>query len=243
MAKRYDQFCPIAHALSLVGERWSLLVVRELLKGPRRYTDLAGGLPGIGTNILATRLRELEAAGVVRKRKLPPPLASTVYELTEYGAGLEEAIHAIARWGARSLGPPESDDVVDPEWGLDAFPALLYPERARGLTETYTIGVGASTFTIRLEDGCLTVELGEAGDADVVAHMDMPTMFALASGDVAADDALEQGRVDLRHGDAAALARFFHVFSFASRVAGRADGRDELRLGPRMRVETAIPLA
>ena len=184
MAKRYDQFCPIAHALSLVGERWSLLVVRELLKGPRRYTDLAGGLPGIGTNILATRLRELEAGGVVRKRKLPPPVASTVYELTEYGAGLEEAIHAIARWGARSLGPPESDDVSIPSGGSTRFPALLYPERARGLTETYVIGVDASTFTVRLEDGSLTVELGAADDADLVAHMDMPTVFALASGDV-----------------------------------------------------------
>ena len=243
MAKRYDQFCPIAHALSLVGERWSLLVVRELLKGPRRYTDLAGGLPGIGTNILATRLRELEAGGVVRKRRLPPPVASTVYELTEYGAGLEEAIHAIARWGARSLGPPEHDDVIDPEWGLDAVPALLYPERARGLTETYVIGVDASTFTVRLEDGSLTVELGAADDADLVAHMDMPTVFALASGDVPIREAVERGRVDLRHGDAATLARFFHVFSFASRVATPADGRDATRLGPRVRVETAIPVA
>jgi len=243
MAKRYDQFCPIAHALSLVGERWSLLVVRELLKGPRRYTDLAGGLPGIGTNILATRLRELEAGGVVRKRRLPPPVASTVYELTEYGAGLEEAIHAIARWGARSLGPPESDDVVDPEWGLDAFPALFYPERARGLTETYVIGVDESTFTVRLEDGSLTVELGAADGADLVAHMDMPTLFALASGDVPTGEALEQGRVDLRQGDAATLARFFHVFSFASRLAGPAGRRDEPRLGPRVRVLAAIPVA
>ena len=243
MAKRYDQFCPIAHALSLVGERWSLLIVRELLKGPRRYTDLAAGLPGIGTNVLATRLRELEAAGVVRKRKLPPPIASTVYELTEYGAGLEESIHAIARWGTRSLGPPDTDDVVDPEWGLDAFPALLYPERARGLTETYVIVVQDSTFTVRLEDGCLTVELGAAAEADLVAHMDMPTMFALASGDVSAREALDQGRAALVHGDAAALARFFHVFSFAPRVATPAADRDEPRLGPRVRVETAIPVA
>ena len=77
MAKRFDQYCPIAHAMSLVGERWALLVIRELLKGPRRYTDLAGGLPGIGTNVLATRLRELESAGVLTKRRLPPPAAST----------------------------------------------------------------------------------------------------------------------------------------------------------------------
>src|SRR5687767_3855998 len=106
MSKRYDQYCPMAHALSLVGERWSLLIVRELLRGPKRYTDLAAGLPGIGTNILAARLKDLEEAGVVEKRKLPPPAASTVYELTEYGAGLQEPLYALARWGARSLRQP-----------------------------------------------------------------------------------------------------------------------------------------
>src|ERR671929_2269367 len=84
MARRFDQYCPVANALSLVGERWALLIVRELLRGPRRYTDLSGGLPGIGTNILAARLRELEDACIVERRRLPPPAASTVYELTEY---------------------------------------------------------------------------------------------------------------------------------------------------------------
>ena len=106
MSKRYDQYCPVCHALGLVGERWALLVVRELLQGPKRYTDLLEGMPGIGTNILASRLRELEAGGVVQKRKLPPPAASTVYELTEYGKQLEEPLYALARWGARTLGPP-----------------------------------------------------------------------------------------------------------------------------------------
>src|SRR5687768_9444722 len=139
MGKRFDQYCPIAHALSLVGERWSLLVVRELIRGPKRYTDLAAGLPGIGTNILASRLRDLEANGIVQRRKLPPPAASTVYELTEYGAGLEEVIHAMARWGARTLGLPPSEGNLEPDWGINALPALFYPERAEGLTETYVI--------------------------------------------------------------------------------------------------------
>ena len=98
--KRFEQYCPLAHALSLVGERWSLLIVRELLQGPKRYTDLAQGLPGIGTNILAARLRELEGCGIVAKRKLPPPWASTVYELTEYGEELREALYSLSRWGA-----------------------------------------------------------------------------------------------------------------------------------------------
>ena len=104
MAKKYDQYCPMAHALEMVGERWTLLVVRELLHGPKRYTDLADRLPGIGTNILAARLRDLEAGGVVAKRTLPPPAASKVYELTEYGVELKPVMRELARWGARSLG-------------------------------------------------------------------------------------------------------------------------------------------
>ena len=132
MAKRYDQYCPMAHALSLVGERWSLLIVRELLRGPKRYTDISGGLPGIPTNILAARLKDLEAGGIVEKKKIPPPAACTVYELTEYGAGLEEALYALARWGARSLGPPtKADDLYD-DWGLNALPAVFNREEARG---------------------------------------------------------------------------------------------------------------
>jgi DNA-binding HxlR family transcriptional regulator len=237
MAKRFDQYCPVANALSLVGERWALLVVRELLKGPRRYTDLAAGLPGIGTNILATRLRELEAGGVVQKRKLPPPAASTVYELTEYGSGLEEVVHAIARWGARSLGPPRREDDLDHEWGLNAFPALFYPERAHGLTETYLVRVDGDVFTVRVVDGHLhAVDLGATAPADVELSTDIATMFALASGDLPPLEALEQGRVEVE-GDPEAFVRCFRVFSFAPRLVTRAAGAgadaDEARLGPR----------
>ena len=123
MAKHYGQYCPVAHALELVGERWSLLVVRELLGGPKRYTDLAGALPGIGTNILANRLRDLEAAGVVEKRRLPPPAAANVYALTEYGEELREPLYALGRWGARSLGPPKAEDNLAPGWLVNAVRA------------------------------------------------------------------------------------------------------------------------
>jgi DNA-binding HxlR family transcriptional regulator len=160
--KRYDQFCPIAHALSLVGERWSLLVVRELLEGPKRYTDLVHGLPGIGTNILAARLRDLEDAGIVRKRKLPPPAASTVYELTEYGAELNEALYALARWGARTLGPPKPGDWIDPEWGVNAIPALFDPLAAGELDETWVLQVDEGVFTARFANGCVEAAVGAA---------------------------------------------------------------------------------
>jgi DNA-binding HxlR family transcriptional regulator len=231
VGKRFDQYCPIAHALSLVGERWALLVVRELLKGPRRYTDLSVGLPGIGTNILAARLRDLEAAGIVRRRKLPPPAASTVYELTDYGTELEEVLHAMARWGARTLGLPRSEDDLDAEWGLNAFPALFYPERARGLTETYVFRVDDDVFTVRLEDGRLRTELGAVPDADLELATDMGTFFALASGDLPPQAAVADGRVRL-DGDPEALVRCFRIFSFASRMATPAPDAPRADPGP-----------
>jgi len=223
MARRFDQYCPVANAMSIVGERWALLIVRELLRGPRRYTDLTAGLPGIGTKVLATRLRELEDGGVVQRRKLPPPAASTVYELTEYGAGLEEVIHAIARWGARSLGLPKREDDVDPEWGLNAFPALLYPERARGVTETTVVRIDDDVFTVRLLDGRLGVERGAIADPDLEVATDMATFFALASGDLPPGEALGDGRVRL-DGEPEALERFFRIFSFAPRLEPAPDG-------------------
>ena len=117
MAKCYDQYCPVAHALDLVGERWSLLIVRELLEdGQLRYSDLHARLDGCGTNILAARLKSLEQGGVIRRHRLDPPAASWVYELTEYGAGLREVLHVLAHWGARSLGPPAARGDLESGW-------------------------------------------------------------------------------------------------------------------------------
>lgn len=125
MAKSYCLYCPVAHALDLVGERWALLIVRDLLSGPLRYTDLAERLTGIPTNILASRLRDLEAVGVVAKRKLPPPTPVTVYELTERGRGLQRVVAELAMWGAQSLGPPDTTR-LDPGW--IRFPLRLLTE-------------------------------------------------------------------------------------------------------------------
>lgn len=218
MAKRFDQYCPVAHALCMVGERWSLLVVRELLRGPRRYTDLLEGLPGIGTNILASRLRDLESAGVVQKRKLPPPAASTVYELTEYGQELEEAVYALARWGARTLGPPAPDEDLYPEWGVNAFLALFDPLAGAGVSGTYVLRVDDDVFTTRLEDGHLHTEVGAAEAPELDAAMDMETFFALASTELEPRKALRERRVRLAAGDSEALARFFKIFNLAPRT-------------------------
>jgi DNA-binding HxlR family transcriptional regulator len=221
MTKRFQQYCPVAHALGLVGDRWSLLILRDLLHGPRRYTDLHDGLPGIGTNILAARLRALEEAGIVRKRRLPPPAASTVYELTDYGVELEEVFFALARWGARSLGPPGPDDELYPEWGLNAVAALFSPEAARGLTETYVLKVDGDVFTVRLDDGRMHAELGEAEDADVVIDLSMETFFKLVSGDLTPFMALKRRFVQI-DGDRAAFERCFQVLTLAPRTRAAA---------------------
>jgi DNA-binding HxlR family transcriptional regulator len=158
MAKKrsYDQYCPMAHALDLVGERWNLLVVRELMHGPKRYTDLAEHLPGIGTNILASRLRDLEANGIVTKRVLPPPAASKVYELTDYGRDLRSVLRELALWGARSLGPPTGDDELFPGWLANALDVVLAPFAPPG------------RFEFRIGDEIASIVDGEAkeGPAD-----------------------------------------------------------------------------
>jgi DNA-binding HxlR family transcriptional regulator len=219
--KRFEQYCPLAHALGLVGERWAFLVVRELLHGPKRYTDLLDGLPGIGTNILAARLRGLEEAGIVRKRQLPPPAASKVYELTEYGSELEEVFWALARWGARSLGPPGPDDELYPEWGVNAFAALFFPEAARGLVETYVLRVNGDVFSAHVEDGHMHASVGAAEDAVVEIDTDMETFFSLAGGQLAPREAFKRRLVRVE-GDRAAYERFFQIFSLAPRTRAAA---------------------
>jgi DNA-binding HxlR family transcriptional regulator len=165
MHKRYDAYCPVAHALGLVGERWALLVVLELMHGPKRYTDLVERLPGIGTNILAARLRDLEAGGVVTRRTLPPPAASRVYELTDYGQELRPAIRELALWGARSLGPPSDQDELFPGWLANALDTVLAPLAPPGRFE-FRVGEEVAS----LVDG--EAQPGPVEDPDVVVEGD-----------------------------------------------------------------------
>jgi DNA-binding HxlR family transcriptional regulator len=135
MARKFEQYCPVAHALELVGERWSLLIVRELLKGPKRYTDLADALPRIGTNVLAARLKELEACEVIVKRRLPPPTPAQVYELTPYGVALRPIVRELARWGLHSLPAPRDDENLAPGWLPDALETFFAPVAPDGSFE------------------------------------------------------------------------------------------------------------
>jgi DNA-binding HxlR family transcriptional regulator len=170
VSKRYDQYCPVAHALGLVGERWALLIVRELLHGPQRYTDLTANLPKIGTNILSSRLKDLEACGIVSKRRLPPPAASQVYELTEYGHALKPVIRELAIWGIRSLGPPSLDEAPAPHWLEHALETVFAPVAPSG------------SFEFRVGDEVASLSDGEARpgpleDADVVVSAPDPAAF------------------------------------------------------------------
>ena len=172
MAKRYDQYCAIAHALELVGERWSLLIVRELLTGPKRYTDLSGSLPRIGTNVLAARLKELEAGGILTKRRLPPPTPAQVYELTPYGESLRPVMRELALWGIRSLGAPEDDDEFAPGWLQGALDTVFAPMAPAGSFE-FRIGDEVAS----LVDGAARV--GGVEQADVVVESDRKSFYYL----------------------------------------------------------------
>ena len=172
MGKHYEHYCPVAHALDLVGDRWALLVVRELMPGPKRYTDLVDHLPGIGTNILAARLRDLEAAGVVQKRILPPPAASRVYELTDYGRELRAVLRELALWGSRSLGPPTEADELFPGWLENALGTLLAPLAPPGRFEFRVGGEIAS-----IVDG--EARSGPIDDPDVVVEGDAECVYYL----------------------------------------------------------------
>jgi len=220
--KRYSQYCPIAHALDVVGERWALLIVRDLLKGPKRYTDLAAALPGIGTNILAARLRDLEKCGIVEKRRLDPPAAVTVYDLTPYGRELEEVMHALARWGARSLGPPSPDEVLSPGWLVNAARATFDPDAARGVDETYEVRAAGEVASIRVANERVEAAPGAAWDPDVVIETDPPTLFALVARELEPAAALAAGSARVVEGDPDALARYVSLFSLASRAAATA---------------------
>jgi DNA-binding HxlR family transcriptional regulator len=175
MSKSYRQYCPIAHALDLVGDRWSLLVVRELLAyGPRRYSDLSNHLEGCGTNILAARLKDLERYGIVRKRRLPPPAASTVYELTEYGQELRPVVHQLAHWGLRSLHPPTQDDELHPGW-LPAALRTAFPPNPTDACIEFRIGGERAAF-VRGE-----VLEGPADDPDAVVESDAEGLYHLVT--------------------------------------------------------------
>jgi DNA-binding HxlR family transcriptional regulator len=211
--RRYDQYCALARALDVVGERWTLLLVRELLLGPKRYTDLLEGLPGIGTNLLASRLKELERNGVVERVRLAPPAASTVYELTEYGRRLEPAVIALTQWGGRRLGQPKRGEHFRPEWLAIAMQASYRPDAAAERRESYELHVDDTVLHVRVEDGTARIREEEADAPAVIARTNAGTFLSLLFGHLTPADTVSGGQVRIM-GDAAAFERCIEAFAF-----------------------------
>lgn len=205
-----SRFCGLARALDLVGERWALLLVRDLLISPKRFTDLRRGLPRIPSNILSTRLRELEQAGIVRRRALPLPESGVVYELTEYGQELDEVVLRLGRWGAARMQEPRAGEIVTPDSMVMALRAMFRPESAEGVHATFQVELGPTVFFAEIRDGELVAGVGPASEPDLVIAAG-PSILALFAGEITAADAVATDLVALE-GEASLLHTFGEIF-------------------------------
>ena len=210
-AKRtYGDRCGVARALDLVGERWALLVVRELLLGPKRFTDLRTGLPHVSADILAQRLRELEESGIVRRGKLPPPAGSRIYELTERGQELEPIILALGRFGSVAPFPPGEAEI-----GVDAvvvaLKSLFSASAADGLGASYELRLGEQHFSVRVGDGRLEVTRGSAAAPDAIIESDPGTLATVLWHGRKVEEARRAGDLAIE-GDLRAVKRFLALF-------------------------------
>ncbi|MBT2565288.1 helix-turn-helix transcriptional regulator [Arthrobacter sp. ISL-85] len=211
-ARDYGQYSGITRAMELVGERWALLIVRDLLVGPRRYGELANGLPRIPSNILAARLKELQAAGVIRRA---PRSRVIVYELTPYGRELEPVILALGAWGFKAMGDPRGEQIITPDSMTIDLRTAFRPAVAATLPSTaYAAHFGSADLLIRVDGPTLDVRRGE-GSADLTFAAG-PDIHRLISGEVAPDYAIESGVVQVLGGRGNLLHRFADTFHLAA---------------------------
>jgi DNA-binding HxlR family transcriptional regulator len=211
--KVYGQYCGLAKALDLVGERWTLLLIRELAFGPRRFSDLVDGLPGISTAVLTERLTRLEEARLIVRRTLPPPAASKVYELTDDGRDLARAIVPLAAWGVRILAANrrKRTEAFRPAWGLLFLRETFDASSARGVHDVYEFHVDDSVISVIVDDGKMQVIEGPSGrPVDVEIHVDETTFIDLGVGRLRGRDAIRQGKLRLV-GSEAALRRYSSI--------------------------------
>jgi len=206
----YGQYCGFSRALEVVGERWALLIVRDLLVGPKRFTDLHRGLAGIPTNVLTARLKELEHGGVVRRRLLPRPAGSIIYELTEYGAELEDVVVHLGRWGAKSLGDPRCEEIITVDSLIMAMRTTFRPDAARKTRASYEFRFGDIVINLRIDGPKLIVAEGPLPGADLAVEAG-PALKSLLTGEVTPAEAIANGIVSLT-GDPALLTRFVEMF-------------------------------
>ncbi|MFM9919443.1 winged helix-turn-helix transcriptional regulator [Lacisediminihabitans sp. H27-G8] len=211
-ARDYGQYGGITQALELVGERWALLIVRDLLVGPRRYGELAAGLPRIPSNILAARLKELQAAGILRR---VPHSRVIVYELTAYGRELEPVVLALGAWGFKTLGDPREEQIITPDSMTMDLRTAFRPEVAASLPSTaYSARLGAAELLIRVHGSALDVSRGD-GVADL-AFSAGSDIRRLISGELSPHRAIQTGVVEVLRGRGELLDRFATTFHLAA---------------------------
>ncbi|MEV0641257.1 winged helix-turn-helix transcriptional regulator [Streptomyces sp. NPDC050619] len=191
--RSYDQYCSAARALDVVGDRWTLLIVRELLAGPRRYTDLHADLPGVSTDVLASRLKDMERDGLTTRRRLPPPGAAYVYELTGRGRELLPVLQALGVWGAPELGERRPTDAVRAHWF--ALP-LLRALEGQGLVEV-RLEEGEFHLYVGAEDGPVYGEGPAPGEPDARLVLDAGAWEAVSRGELSVADAVRAGRIEV----------------------------------------------
>jgi DNA-binding HxlR family transcriptional regulator len=209
--RSYDQYCPLSKALEVIGERWTPLILRDLALGPKRFTDLSNRLAGIAPNLLSQRLRTLEGHGVVRRRKLPPPAATQVYELTELGAELGPALFELARWGTRFLGPIAPGETFRLEYLLPILEDMVDEESARGVRETYEFHIDGAVFHVEVDDGNVAIRPGPpAGPPDLLVETDFQTFAEVGFGTLTPEEATAAGRGH-SEGDPAAMERALEI--------------------------------
>ncbi len=215
--RHYGQYCGFARALELVGERWALLIVRDLLVGPKRFGEIARGLPGIPTNILTTRLNELEDSGLVRRRVQDRPAKGVAYELTEAGATLEEAVVALGRWGAQHLGEPHPDETITEDSIAMALRTTFRPEAAGKAKVTYLLRMGPIEVHARIRDGAITVGRGSIAKPNLIIETG-PALRALMAHEISPSEALKKRLVRIT-GDPKLLERFVQTFRIGNNSA------------------------
>ena len=206
-----DDGCGIAHASDLLGQRWVLLVVRELLLGPKRFTDLRAGLPDISPDVLSQRLRELEASGILGRRKLVPPAASQVYELTEWGRELEPAVLALGRWASHSPSFPLGAG-MGPDSLVLALKTTFQPEKADGLAARYELWLGDTPYEIDVRDRAFEAERGESTTADATIRADPDQLAGVVFGEDPLGKALKSGKLEVE-GDRRSVRALFRALT------------------------------
>lgn len=209
--RTYGDACGIARALDITGERWSLMIVRELLLGPKRFSDLRAGLPTLGPDVLSQRLRDLSAAGVLRRRRLPPPVSAQVYELTDLGTRLEPVLSALGNWGALLPLPAGCEPRMSFDSHVLSLRTLFDADRAAGWSARIALELDDQPFAAEVADGRFTIVRGEHSGADARITGDPGTVIAVAHGRLALDDALATAslRID---GDEDSARRFLTMF-------------------------------